>query len=616
MSAKLRATKIVDVEDLQAMSSSAAWQFVSRSKAIIFPISLVFVILTIVTASVQINAGAESVLRSEQNTLTSKLITPPRGLFYDRTGKKLTVNEHSYKLIINPIDFDQADLVELFGVISRETGVTQPELEQKLTGKTNEDVILLTGLTSPQAIILGNSLSHLPINLIADVKRNYLFPEEFAHVIGYTGLADIQDLEAGLLANDEVGKYRLEKIFDTQLRGVKGKELHTTDGNTTVSSLPGNNVFLTINSQWQEWLYKILGNQVDSLGGQSGAAVIVDVSNGDIWTYASYPSFDANQFASGITAGQYAALAEDLRKPLVDKVIGIQTTPGSTYKLVTSYALLQAGVVDENTHVYSDRCMYIGDYPFCEFGRFFIGDLDIVRALSRSSNIFFCDAILRLSQEQSYDRFVESAKALGLGELTGINIEGEVAGILATPELKLKLTGESWFAGDTCNSVIGQGMTTVTPLQMAMMVSTFFNGGKYYQPNLVSRIADQSGNIVEENFHKLIREVPLTDKTRDLIQAGMYNVVNTEEWTDYWFLHHIPLNFYVKTGSAETVDFSSGQREDKVDGWLVGKFDYQGKTFAFGANIRFAGGGWNISQVMMRFGNCLVNDFADGCDQI
>ena len=108
----------------------------------------------------------------------------------------------------------------------------------------------------------------------------------------------------------------------------------------------------------------------------------------------------------------------------------------------------------------------------------------------------------------------------------------------------------------------------------------------------------------------------MSDSTRDLIQSGMYDVVNSPEGTDYWYLHSIPLNFYGKTGSAETYDVVNGEIIPKEDGWIEGKFDFQGKIYAFAADIKFAGGGWIASQVMMRFGNCLVNNFADGCDQI
>ncbi len=611
-----RAIKINEIESLRQITAGSSWKLLSRSTAVLLPITVAFALLILVTGNVQVSAGAQSVYRSEQNVVTTKTVTPPRGLFYDRNGQKLTANVDSYTLSLKPGDFPGDKLDAVLGIISKDSNVSVDDLKVKVQGHTSDAIPLLTGLTSAQTIILSNSLKDLPVNIVTDVKRQYLFPTEFAQVIGYTGLADANDIKAGFTSTDEVGKYRLEKVLDSQLRGVKGQVANTAAGPSTVDSVAGNNVFLTLDAQWQQWLYKIMGNQVDQLGGEGGAAAIVDVSNGDVRGYVSYPSFDPNKFADGISSADYNQLLADIRKPLIDKVISTQTSPGSTYKLIAAYAALQYGAIDGNFHVFSNRCMQVGDHPFCEYGHFFIGDMDVVRALARSSNIFFCTSILKLSAEQGFQKYIDAAKLMGMGSPTGIILDGEVSGILATPDLKTKLYGQQWFEGDTCNSIIGQGMTAVTPLQMAMMVSTFYNGGNYYQPNIIDKITDQDGNVVQSDFHKLERTIPMSDNTTSLIQAGMYNVVNTSEGTDYWYLHFVPLNFYAKTGSAETYDVVNGQIIPKVDGWIEGKFDYQGKTFAFAADIKFAGGGWNASQVMMRFGNCLVNNFADGCDQI
>jgi penicillin-binding protein 2 len=585
-------------------------------------VSLIFLVLIIVTGSVQLSSGTQSLVVAESNLGTNTHIQVPRGLIYDRNERKLVTNSESFSLYLSKkyYEANPDKLSDIANIIAKHVGISAADIMSKIKDSSKEDVIIARGLSTAQSLILKDELQNKRYQLVTDSQRDYLYPYLFSHIIGYTGIPNAEEVKAGYDVDELIGKYRLEKILDKQLRGTPGLEVK--QNGSVVANLPGtpgDNVFLTIDTNWQQALYNAIGNQVDALNAKSGSAVIVDTATGDIWAYVSYPTFDPNIFSGPVDAATYDKLLKDPKTPLLDKVIGLQASPGSVFKLVAAYAGTLNGIIDASTHIFSNRCISLGGHPFCEYGKYFFGDLDLRRALARSSNIFFCEQTLKLRDQYGYDRYVDAAKSLGIGQKTGIILENELSGILPTPENKLKLQGVGgWYDGDICNSVIGQGITNVTPLQMAMLFATIYNGGTYYVPNLISKIEDQSGNVLqnENDFRKVARTIPINAAGRDLILAGMYNAVMTPEGTAYRFLHRAPGNFIAKTGSAEAYEVVAGQVIPKVNGWIVGKFDYSGKTFAFAAQMQFAGGGWNVTQVMQRFANCLFNNFSLGCQNI
>lgn len=553
-----------------------------------------------------INAGVQGMYAAEFNLVGSQTIQAPRGIFYDRDGNKLVVNQAIYKLTTKS-NLTEKDIDEIYEILSEYSDVE--EINLNISTK-----VLASGLNTNEVIDLQNKLNSLDTEIVLDIERYYLYPFELAHVLGYMGEANDSDVQNGYKINDKLGKFGLELSLEEDLKGLDGKKFTAINSNEEISYVPGYNIFLTINLTWQRSLYKLLSAQVDALNAEAGAIVITDISNGDILAYVSYPSFNSNLFNDGISSQDYSSLINDPRKPLLDKVIGLQAPPGSTFKIATAYALLQEKIIDENTHVFSDRCMQLGNYPFCEFGRYFIGDLEITRALTRSSNIFFCDGMLRLENSGlGYESYFNQVKELGFGQKTGIDLQSELPGLLPSPEFKMKYYNENWFFGDSCNTSIGQGMVLATPLQMTMAVATIYNGGNYYKPNLISKILDQQGNVVKDDFVEVVRKVSLDQKTRDLIMSGMKLAVTSSEGTAYNFLHDMPGNFTSKTGSAEAYRTVNGELQAGVHGWEVGTFEYEGKTFAFTAHINFGGGGWNVMPVVRNFAGCLFNNFPDGC---
>lgn len=576
--------------------------------------AVAFLLLISATFVKQLN-GAQSVALAERNFLREVELPAPRGLFYDRNGVRLVENVASFSIYLVKLDIDSSSWQDLLNSLAKVVNVDVGELNTKRSlafeGKESR-LLLASGLNSSQKNLLAENLKNFPVEFVAGRYRYYTYGAYLSHVLGYTGMATAQDVKEGAGLQDVVGKYRLERIWQSVLKGQPGKVISEPSGRVrTVPEIPGDNLVLTLDIKWQKAMRDILARQVDRLGAEFAAGVIVDISNGEVLVHSGYPDFDPNLFSRGISGADYQLLLADWRKPLIDKVASTQLAPGSSYKIVTSYGLLQNGIVDAGTKVFSTGCMQIAaGFPFCEFGRFYLGELDLKRAITRSSNIFFCENILKLFNAGGYQSFVSSARELGMGQVTGSGLDNEAAGSLADPAQKV-----NWYAGDACNAVIGQGDTVVTPLQMAMMVATIFNGGAYYKPTYVRQVLDQQGAVKQSDLTQEVRKLAILPATQELIQAGMSQVVNSPEGTAYWHLHNSPGNFTGKSGSAQAFTYANGQLVERVNGWLIGTFDYAGKRYAFAVAISLGGGGWYASEVMQKFANCLFSDFAVGCDQ-
>ncbi len=581
-----------------------------KSVSVGFYASIGLLLLMGIHFGVQAETGTQSLLIAKQNATFQSEVPPPRGLFYDVNGKRLVSNKNGYYVAVQS-SITQEEYIylskELFSL-----GKTVSAYEE--TQKQGSDrVVLVAGLTADQAVLLQSKLPEIGLEVGTIPIRSYLFPKQMSQILGYTGPVSEEDINNGYGYQDRVGKQGLESVLEERLKGIKGKEVSLGLTREIYSALPGENIVLTINIDWQRALYKLLGNQVESLGANVGAAAIVDIETGDLAAYASYPSFDSNDFVQGISSEKYTEYVTDPRKPLIDKLIGLQAPPGSTFKLVSAFANLEKGTIDADTRVFSTGCMPLGNREFCEYGKYHLGELDITTALARSSNTFFCEGTLKLVNEYGMEEYQQLANQLGIGVKTGIDLPGELSGIMPSPKYKLDTFGEGWFAGDSCNTSIGQGMVLVTPLQMLMMTSTIANGGKYYKPNLIKEIQDQEGNVIESDFQQLEREVQIDQKTRDFILEGMNGSVSYPNGTAYRVLNGAPGNPKAKTGSAEAVEFVDGEIRSRVHGWVVGTFEYQNRTYAYVVHVHYGGGGWNATPVVRDFLGCLYSNFPRSC---
>lgn len=588
--------------DIQNHHSSNSSSF-TRKLALL----AVFLVLIFTIFNLQIIDSTRFLLRGSNLSYYKQRVKPLRGLFYDVNGELLVKNEKYYDVYLIHREYTENEINEISNLISQIESIDAESRSAILAMLVSEkfDQKILKGVSQVEVSKINSVLSTEYFYFDEVYKRNYIYPYEFAHIIGYTSEADAEDVKSGAFINDQIGKYKLEQVYQDKLRGVDGRTVYINGVESFERPEAGQNVHLTINLDWQRYLYSIIENETNYHGASSGAGVVVDDSTGNIAAIVGYPSFDSNEFAKGISESAYQEYITGRGSPLLDKAIALQAAPGSTFKVITAYSLLENGITDENTTYFSNRCINQTGFDFCEYQKFFYGQMGIVRALYKSSNLFFCTQTLNMYKDGRFNEMLEDARSFGIGELTGINLPGEAGGNLDSPEYKKEVFGLNWFDGDTCNMVIGQGSLLLTPIQLAMVASTIANKGTMYQPNVIQKISDVYGNTVEEFDPVVKRQLEFGDKTWDLITEGMYKTANYFDGTVHYFLQGLPGNIRVKTGTAEAYENVNGQLHYKTHGWIMGTFDYEGKSYSFAFHLNLGGGGFYIGKALKDFVTCV-----------
>lgn len=577
-------------------------------------ISIVFIsifILVIRGAQIQIVSGSSIYQRSELMLTENREYSASRGIFLDRNLNILAKNKESFYLYLINKEYGKDDFSAIREILSS-TNVefNEEEIKEKIVN-SKFDIRLSNSLEYNQIKKISESKdSKSYLYYISSQKREYEYPYEFFHVLGYLGSSNKEDVEKGYSQFDQIGRYKLEQSLEDSLRGVKGVEYSVDGVKSYIPSISGANVILNLDKNWQLSLYKILANYSSIYNSSGGAGVVVDNSDGAVLSLVSFPGVDSNLFSSGISIDKYNSLSNDSRYPLIDKAISLQIAPGSTFKLISAYALIESGYVDESTRYFSNRCLNQENFDFCEYQKYFYGDMDVVRALYKSSNLFFCTNALRMQNDNNLDYLFNSQSKFGLGSLTGIDIPGELKGNIDNPEYKRKTFDLGWFSGDTCNAVIGQGSNTVTPIQMALVAQAFANNGVIYKPKVVNRLVNQYGETILQNNSEILNKIDISQKTLDLINSGMYKTANYWDGTVYPFLANVPGNLRVKTGTAEAIaTLPDGTIKESTHGWITGTFDKDGKSYSFAFVLYLGGGGFYIGQVARDFIQCVYSNF-------
>jgi penicillin-binding protein 2 len=430
--------------------------------------------------------------------------------------------------------------------------------------------------------------------------RSYPYGQTAAHVLGYVGaitedeLRDRQNTRKPYQLGDEIGKSGIERTFEDDLRGVPGRRVLEVDAQgDTVRQLSyrppvrGSDVALTLDLQVQAVAETALREELERTRGRTvsngpknpapaGSVVVLDPNTGAVIALASYPTFDASQFTDAIDSNEWAVLNDPVNHyPLLNRAIQGEYAPGSTFKLVTSYAGLASGAVTPGTTIQDG-----GSYrlPSCRgetclfrnSGSVAHGSVDLRRALTVSSDVYYYMLGARFWFERDVfgDPIQAAAKAFGLGADTGIALPSEHDGLVPTPELKAQRNAENpdafpdgtWRAGDNVNIAIGQGDMLLTPLQLANAYGTFANGGTLWSPNIVSEVRDSATGEVQRRIEpRALSTVPLPGDMRQAILDGLVGVTTRDGGTARGTFLGFPDGFTVagKTGTAQTSSFDN-----------------------------------------------------------
>ena len=595
---------------------------------------IIFSYLIFNLVKLQVVEGQSMLDRSKTNKVRITSIKAFRGVIFDSTGRKLAENIASADVYIMLDSFKEEDgindekleeaLNTLGGILGeswkdgQDQDDTYSSLAEKVYMAVQKDkyankVLIADNVNNDQVIKIKAKKEELTGIVIDDgSKRKYTSGEALSHILGYTSKASEKDLQefSGLSVGSIVGKTGVERSYEEEMHGIDGKLAEEVDvygrsisGQQYKISEPvsGKNLYLTVNGNVQSKVYEILENSVKKYDAAGGAVVIEDVNNGELLSIVSYPSYDNNLFVSGITQKDYNQLLSNPQNPLLNRPISAQIPPGSTFKTIVAAAGLDSGIITKNTK-YLSRTGYTfsNGAPFKEFGNHAYGSLNVVDALMVSSNIFFCEMI----RDWNINELVPYLEKFGIGQYTGIDLPGEMLGRLPSPENKRKLAQttspwleEVWYPeGDSCNSVIGQGITLVTPLQMSNWVAAIANGGTLYTPHVGKKFVDENGLEFPIEYGR-IRENIASEKSLKVVREGMFSVVNSSRGIAKT-LSTTGVTVAAKTGTAEFGKLNEKGEYENTHAWVTGFFPYENPKYSFSLLLEDGGSSANAVATM------------------
>lgn len=465
-----------------------------------------------------------------------------------------------------------------------------------------------------------NSDNYPGINISVQPVRLYKEGTLASHILGYAAKIsddEYKNLKDDYDQNDLIGKTGIESLFEKYLKGKKGtKQIDmAVDGTTTAEvvedeAVAGSNVILTIDSKLQKIAEEALKDNIEKIknGGfgkvydaKGGSCVVMNVKTGEVLAMASYPDYNPQSFANGISSEEWKSYNENTSYPLLNKCIQSAYEPGSIFKMVTAIAGLESGNISlteriNDTGVYKKygtdwKCWYYTDYHTGH------GYLNVIGAIQKSCNFFFYETADRMG----IDTLDKYAKYFGLGTKTGIELPGETAGNLASKEY-VKSINETWNPGDTINAAIGQGYNKFTPLQMAKYISMVANGGNKVDVSIVKSIQNADGTEVsKDEINKFVSEklgiskdnesedITLNSEYVNAVKEGMRSVTSGEAGTAYARFKDFNISVGGKTGSAEAGRDANGK--DIVNAWFAAFAPYEDPEIAVVVMVENGGHG-------------------------
>lgn len=500
--------------------------------------------------------------QSDGNRLRQSRILAPRGIIYDSEGKELVNNLPGYAVVLQKQSSYKPETLQR---LSNLLQMPVEEINAKIKASENfyEPIMLKNNLDQQMVTKIEEQRRYMPeVMLSVQPIRNYPYHELAVHALGYVGEVSAYEIEQGLFKNitqgSLVGKGGLEKTYDKYLRGEDGAFMEEVDvaGNVvkhydSVQPIPGKNLKLTIDYELQKELEAFTDKHLAFLrssgiapGARAAAVVAIDPRNGAVRAMVSRPGYDPNWFVHGISSKNWNSINNDPNYPMNNKVITGEYPPGSTFKIVTGSAAFELKKVGLNEPIFDG-----GFHPMVptmgNAGGEVLGWLTFIKALAMSDNVYFYE----LGYRVGIDNIEKYAHIFGFGERTGIDLEGESKGLVASKKVKRKIWDEDWRLGDTFNAAIGQGFNLTTPIQLSVMLSIVANGGTKYQPYLVDSIINSDGSLFEKPKRAEGKHIEVSQQTIDYIRMGMS--ATTQEGGTASYFAGLPKPIAGKTGTAE-----------------------------------------------------------------
>ncbi|WP_058087600.1 penicillin-binding protein 2 [Aquabacterium parvum] len=509
--------------------------------------------------------------RAEANRVAVVPIVPNRGLIVDRNGVVLANNYSAYTLEITPSKVDDVEatinaLAEIVDIQPRDRRRFKRLREES---RSFESIPIRTKLSDEEvARFIAQRYRFTGVDIQARLFRHYPYGELASHVLGYIGRINQREAQAmddwpeeeqaNYRGTEYIGKLGIEQSYERELHGITGfEEVETSAGGRAVRRLrsnpatPGNTVHLSIDIRLQGLIERLFGDR-------RGALVAIDPRNGEVLAFVSKPTFDPNLFVDGIDSENWKELNESADKPLLNRALRGTYPPGSTYKPFMALAALNANKRRPDTIIMDNGVFVFGGHRFRSPENERGGAMNMRRAIVESSNVYF----YTLANEMGVDLIHDQMSQLGFGRLTGIDLKGEVTGILPSTDWKRKAyrrpEQRKWYAGETISLGIGQGYNTFTMLQVATALSTVVSDGQRFQPRVVREIE----NVVTRERMIPVREaidaLPLKPEHTALIREAMFGV--TQEGTGTRVFAGAGYLSGGKTGTAQAVGLRQNEK--------------------------------------------------------
>ncbi len=495
---------------------------------------------------------------SDRNRIQTRLIAPPRGQIVDCTGKTLAMNQNVYRCLITPDPtFDIASEIPILQSLLNLSDYQADELKKQLMQQSKIASVVKESLTWDEMAALQLKFPDLPGLLIEKAQvRQYVSPQSLCHLVGYVAQASQKDLDDYKLApipGLRIGKNGLEKKFQCLLDGEPGMQRVEVNARRRIVRVidhtppkVGQDLHLTLNLELQEQVAQTLSQH------RSAAAIVMNVKSGAIKAMASHPGYDSNMFVKGIQNSDWKNLLSHADKPLTNKTLTGQYSPGSTFKMIVALAALKEGLIDPKNQVHCPGHYDLGKHRFhCwtwKIGGH--GAVNLESAIAKSCDVYFYHVAMQIGAL----KISEMASRLGFGELTGIELFGEKKGLIPTLEWAKFRKGFFTQKGQAINMSIGQGVILSTPLQLVRMMAMLVNGGKIIKPHLVAT----------ETFEPVKYIEGIEQSWLALMHQGMAGCINQPGGTAYGARPPNPKewSFGGKTGSTQVSRITMQQRND------------------------------------------------------
>ncbi|MDB2595561.1 penicillin-binding protein 2 [Pseudomonadales bacterium] len=598
--------------------------FVGRAITLFALVVILFAILVARMLTLQIVEHETYQLRADNNRTQIQTLAPSRGMIYDRNGRLLADNQTSFSLAIvaervEDIESLLSAIVEILSLNTQQLERIREELAKR--SRPDSAVVILEALSEKQVALLAVNRHRLPgIEVVSRLIRSYPMGAIAAHAVGSVrrltkeDLATIEPVQYS--GSQFIGKRGVEAFYEKSLHGKVGYQKVETDAYGRVRRVldaqgaqTGQNLTLHLDS-------KLQAASVDALDGRRGAIVALDPATGGVLAMVSQPSYDPNLFVSGMSSSQFSELSSSIYLPLFNRAVNGQYAPGSTFKPVVGLAGISSGVTSwEETIEDSGQFKLPGqdrlyrDWSWAKDNSGGQGEVNLKRAIYRSSNVYFYD----LASRMEVDSLLGFAGQFGFGRNLALDIPQASSGLLPTPEWKRNVKNQPWYPGDSVNLGIGQGDLLATPLQMATVAATIANRGRVVRPKMLlsSDNAISEMNSVEEppQIVGLSEEdwESMVDSMEDVVHRGGKGFRgNGTAWA--YIGQKIGYRMAGKSGTAQVVEINQGEVYDeealtefrRKHAWFIAFAPVDNPTIAVAVLVENGGGGSSVAAPVAR----------------